>query len=253
MNMTVLTEKIYRKLYKKVFGRIYGIIIKNLPMKVVGFFEAYFKPEFRNACEPLNGQQRRKELFHELMDKIQFNAIVETGTLRGNSTKYLAQQFKVPVYTVENFSRYYYCAYFRLSRIRNICCFQGDSREFLRKLGNNNAFPKKYVLFYLDAHWYRDLPLREELRIINEFWSESVIIIDDFKVPDDRGYNFDDYGEGEVLCLEYIKSNDKFDFEVFWPSARSSSETGCRCGSVVLATKDSIIKRIREINSLRQI
>jgi hypothetical protein len=53
------------------------------------------------------------------------------------------------------------------------------------------------VFFYLDAHRYEDLPLRDEIRIVTRHWSEVAIMVDDFEVPNDSDYRFDDYGGTE--------------------------------------------------------
>ena len=60
------------------------------------------------------------------------------------------------------------------------------------------------TLFYLDAHWHEYLPLRDELEIALGQFANAVVLIDDFQVPDDPGYGFDDYGPGKTLNLEYL-------------------------------------------------
>lgn len=60
------------------------------------------------------------------------------------------------------------------------------------------------TFFYLDAHWYGDIPPRDE-RAGEQKWSRFVAMIDDFEVPGDAGYGFDDHGPGRALTLEYIR------------------------------------------------
>jgi hypothetical protein len=55
------------------------------------------------------------------------------------------------------------------------------------------------VFFHLDAHWEGDLPLQEEIEIILGRFPNFLIMIDDFRVPGDSGYGFDDYGRGKML------------------------------------------------------
>ena len=242
----------YHNLLYRCYVRVYDKIIELFPPKFMALLDLCLRPDFR--YKPLNAQERRKELFDDLAGLVPFEAIVETGTFCGATTEYFARHFKIPVFTTENNSRFYYSAYFRLKKIENVKCFYKDSRLFLKGLGNDTAFPKKNVLFYLDAHWQRDLPLREEVRIIKKFWSESIIIIDDFQVPDDPGYSYDDYGGGKKLCLEYLKEEPSFDFEIFWPSAKSGTETIAKpAGSIVLATRDRAAELIRGSKLLRQI
>lgn len=49
---------------------------------------------------PLNGQQFRQHVYSEIMRRIDFRAIVETGTFRGTTTEFLAKS-GLPVHTVE--------------------------------------------------------------------------------------------------------------------------------------------------------
>ena len=192
-------------------------------------------------------------MFLELIKAIPFAVIVETGTNLGTTTEYLSKQSQLPIYTVESIPRYYYCSKFRLRRFTDIHLFLNDSRAFLERLSHDVFFPKERVLFYLDSHWQEDLPLREEVAIIAKSWPESVIIVDDFQIPDDRGYAFDDYGDGKRLCLEYLDPMSLSNLDLFVPAAPSNSETGLRRGCIVLATKGSTRVALAGLKSLRRI
>ena len=198
---------------------------------------------------PFNGQEGRKQIFHELADKIQFQAVVETGTFRGTTTSFMAENLDVPIYTVELDPRMYHFAKLRLRDHVNVRIKCGDSRSFLKDLIADPAVPKSNVLFYLDAHWNEDLPLYEEVKTIAENWTGSVVMIDDFEVPGDSGYAFDDYDEGRKLCLEYLGTDALSKWAVFFPSRNSSDETGFRRGCVVLGSK-SLANDLAEIGSL---
>ncbi|MEO7673976.1 MAG: hypothetical protein ABIU09_07850, partial [Pyrinomonadaceae bacterium] len=91
---------------------------------------------------------------------------------------------------------------------------------------------------YLDAHWNADLPLFDEIALIGDNWSDSVVMIDDFEVPGDPGYSFDDYGGDAKLSLEYIQPLLKDKWSVFFPRAESKDETGFKRGCVVLVAKN---------------
>ena len=67
---------------------------------------------------------------------------------------------------------------------RNVHLHNKDSVEFLRELSTDASVPKERVFFYLDAHWLKHLPLREELELIASAWKRPIIMIDDFCVPD---------------------------------------------------------------------
>jgi hypothetical protein len=127
----------------------------------------------------------------------------------------------------------------RLEHLGNVHVEFKDSREFLRKYAGTEISKKK-VLFYLDAHWHEDLPLREEIQIILGGFEFPLIIIDDFRVPFDEGYHYDDYGENKTLSLEILEGLLSPDICVGFPLTPSEFETGAKRGAVVLAPKDLV-------------
>jgi hypothetical protein len=186
-------------------------------------------------------------MFAELVNTIHPAAVIETGTFRGATTAHLRAVSGAPVYSVEAIPRFHHSARRRLRRDPGIRLAMADSRTFLRALALDPAVPKVGVVFYLDAHWYADLPLQEELQIIAAHWKHSVVIIDDFQVDGDRDYVFDDYGPGKSLTLADIETDG---FTVFWPARSSKDETGLRRGSVVLA-QAGVERRLRVMTTLR--
>ncbi len=199
----------------------------------------------------MNGSPSRLTTFDQLKQQCPFDAIVETGTYRGESTLFFATA-GCPVYSSEVNPRYMGYAQARLWSRSNVSLFRGDSREFLRRLIQNSNVSKDRVFFYLDAHWHDDLPLREEIDLIFRNWTRPVVMVDDFQVPDDSGYLFDDYGEGKRLSLEYLDSVAHLGFTPFFPSLPSSEEIGLKRGWVVLAGDDFSIGQLRAVAQLRQ-
>ena len=112
-----------------------------------------------------------------------FGLVIETGTYRADTTRFLAETFGCPVWTVEANRRFFTYSRRRLRRLSNVTVEYGDSRECLRSLSERTAGVR--VFAYLDAHWHESLPLREEIETIARDWPQSVIMIDDFQVPDD--------------------------------------------------------------------
>jgi energy-coupling factor transporter ATP-binding protein EcfA2 len=104
----------------------------------------------------------------------------------------------------------------------------------------------------LDAHWHDDLPLREEVDLIFRRWTRPVLMIDDFQVPDDSGYQFDDYGQGKKLSLEYLDPVAHLGFTPFFPALPSSEEVGVKRGWVVLASDGCSIDQLRKVTQLRE-
>jgi hypothetical protein len=199
-----------------------------------------------------NGQRHRKRIFAEVMAALPVDAIVETGTWLGDTTGYMAETARRPVYSCELNRRFHSLAKMRLAGLKEVHLESGDSRTLLHKLATSAEAGGKRVFIYLDAHWYDDLPLAEEIEIIATHWSSYVIMIDDFKVPDDPGYAYDDYGNGKTLALELIRASiGKHNLSVYFPAARSGEETGTRRGCVVLAPKGELSEHLSRLKSLR--
>lgn len=187
---------------------------------------------------PFNGQKFRQRVFFDLLYHFPIKAIVETGTFLGTTTSLFGATC-LPVYTTEINPR---CIAYSKTRFlfngANIFLYKRDSRSFLRKLSEDGAVAKDHVFFYLDAHWGEDLPLREELEIIFSNWKRSIVMIDDFKVPD-SDYGFDNYGPGAALDLNYIApAVSAHKLFVFFPAARPVAESGAKRGSVVLCQEE---------------
>jgi hypothetical protein len=167
----------------------------------------------------------------------------------------MAECSKLPVYSVEANAQSYAFAKWRLRKHKNIRLSLGDSREFITEFMESEAakYSAHPLLFYLDAHWGEDLPLFAEVAKITSSFSKAVIIIDDFQVPDDDGYGYDDYGVGKALTREYIAPLvDQFQLAEFYPRTPSIVETGDRRGCVVLARNPSLIDALAAISDLRR-
>lgn len=181
---------------------------------------------------PMNGQHGRQEIVRALVNLRKPVAIVETGTYLGVTTEYLALLTGVEVRTCESQSIYYRSALKRFRDNPLVRAELADSVDFLKALAADRSVPKRGVLFYLDAHWDANLPLRDEMEIIGQSWQEPWILIDDFRVPADPGYGFDDYGEDAALQLSYLAPAPWW--TPLFPALPSAQETGARRGCVVL-------------------
>jgi len=163
----------------------------------------------------------------------------------------MATVAQLPVYTSEVNARFNLLARIRLRSIPGIKFFLGDSREFLSRLPGLLKDQSKRVLFYLDAHWYADLPLEGELEIIAKDWQMFVIMIDDFQVPGDDGYGYDSYDEHQTLTFErFAGVFRRHCLMPFFPSLPSQEETGIRRGCVVLAREAGMVESLAHIPSL---
>lgn len=193
---------------------------------------------------PLNGQRRREQIVRDVNRVVEFDRVIETGTYRGTTTEFFSAVFGVLIATVESSPRYYHYSRTRLRDQRNVTVNLGDSRSFLRDLCRAGKAASEIVFIYLDAHWKDDLPLREELEIIGAGWIHAIVMVDDFQVPGDPGYTFDDYGPGKALTASYLP--EMAGWEVFYPAAPSVKETGMCRGCVVL-TSPSLVQAVTDV------
>ena len=219
--------------------------------KNIGTWEFFIKPKLIKSGPggPFNGQTFRKSIYADLLKEIGFDVIVETGTYAGLTTEFLAAS-GLPVYSVELNPRFYRATAARLSGKRNqIHLYQGDSPGFLKDLAKNESFSTKKPFFYLDAHWYKQLPLAEELEIIFGKWHQSVVMVDDFQVPG-TDYNYDDFGTGKALNASYLESLSHLRLHHFYPSAPASAETGFKRGSIVLCQDENMAGTLKKIKTL---
>jgi len=230
--------------------------IKNVVKRIIGEknlgrYDYLFKPSNKKVWGgAFNGQEFRRKIFNEICDRCDFKLIVETGTFRGNTTLYMSR-VGIPIMSVEYDLRIYGYASTRFALNSAIATFKNDSRTFLKSLSSDASVAKKDVFFYLDAHWSDDLPLAEELKIIFSKWENPVIMIDDFKVPG-TGYEYDDYGEGKALTLEYVRNAlGDLDISVFFPAVDETKETGFRRGCVVLCNDSSLTNALSRCETLR--
>ena len=184
-----------------------------------------------------NGQERRQTLFDQLLQELKIVTVIETGTFRGTTTDYMAKA-GLPVFSCELHPRYFYYSSLRLANIPNVRLERADSRCFLRELFDENRLPPGPALFYLDAHWERDLPLWEEIDQIFSRHPSPVIMVDDFRVPTDSGFTYDDYGRGKCLSVTDLHEAVTARPAMFFPRYASAHETGARRGCVVLAQGD---------------
>jgi predicted O-methyltransferase YrrM len=227
------------------FAALAGSLEKNgakpaadAALRFAGQLDFVAEPEMDVWGGAFNGQEGRQGIFEQLLEVLKVTAIVETGTFRGTSTAYMAK-FGLPLYSCELNPRYFRYASQRLSPLANVHLTLSDSRPFLRGLFDQKTLPNGTVLFYLDAHWESDLPLWEEIDLIFSHSPQAVIMVDDFRVPTDSGFSYDDYGRGKCLSVSNLYAAAVIRPSLFFPSSPSGHETGATRGCVVLAIGDT--------------
>jgi hypothetical protein len=199
---------------------------------------------------PMNGQAHRLEIARSIIEACRIDRLVETGTYRGTTTSWLSD-FGLPVDTVEASARFHEFAKRRLADKRHVTLHFGSSRDLIDRLTQQPEIAKARCFFYLDAHWEDYLPLADEVSFILDRVPEAVILIDDFAVPGDPGYTFDDYGIGKALTLDYLDNVKERAFATFGPAASSRWETGAKRGCVVIAANPTFERVLGALPCLR--
>jgi hypothetical protein len=201
-----------------------------------------------DSAHAFNGQTGRQRLFAEITERVTFECIIETGTFIGNTAGWMNQTTgRLPVYSCEINRHFHLLARKRLGDQKDVRLELGDSVSFLNRLVVSRPWLQP-VFFYLDAHWYESLPLAAELRVIARHWQDFVVMVDDFEVPWDNGYGFDDYGFKRSLTFAcFGKLFRELDLVAYSPTLPASQETGARSGCVVLANEGSSAARQLEL------
>lgn len=212
---------------------------------------------------PFNGQVIRQGIFLALNARLGFDSVFETGSYRGETTAFLAQQVACPVHSCE--LMIFICELCRLrldalrrsgtQRAREVTLDNLDSREFLRqRLAGpppGSSAGGGPVFFYLDAHGASELPVAAECAIILERRPRSVIMIDDFDVPDDPGFHPAGARPGDFVGLGDLAGViERFDAG-FFPS-NSAGETGMRRGCLILTTAPDLSAVLDFMPTLRR-
>lgn len=154
-----------------------------------------------------NRQSIRLKTFREIDARIAFENYIETGTYQGMTTRFFAEtaaKRNAQVYSCEISADYFAIAARTVGARKNVHLHHGDSVAFLRSLTPTLSGAVNFV--YLDAHWYDYLPLRDELSLLAN-WHNTVVMIDDFKVPFDEAFGWDRYDEDREICLRYIEGS----------------------------------------------
>lgn len=151
---------------------------------------------------------------------------VETGTYRGETTRYLASIFE-SVYTIEANPKYYRNAKARLRRVPNVTMLHGDSGVLLETI---LAGLTKRVFIFLDAHWYEHCPIKDEIKTIAAHRHlDPVLAIHDFKNPHHPEFGFDPVN-GKELSWDYlgdlIKSIHGDESEIFYNDIAVGAKRG---------------------------
>jgi hypothetical protein len=143
---------------------------------------------------------------------------------------------------------HYYAAK-KLAHLDNLTIELGGSVNFLKKFIPEHPRGSN-ALLYLDAHGLDQFPLAEEIDLAHRHLPRAVVVIDDFEVPTDPGYGYNDYGPGKRISLMLLQEL-RDECHIFFPTLPSEQETGERRGVAVLAQDKQAVRRLASIPQLR--
>lgn len=152
----------------------------------------------------LNSEYELCKAIDIIKDKFTLTRAVETGTYYGSTTLFFSTIFdQVDTFDVSN--EYLAIAKPRFAERENISVYNESSGTGIQKLLKSIDLENERVFFYLDAHWGRYWPLRDEInQIARHLKDNCIIMIDDIKVPGWPKIGYDKYGRMEC-SYEYVK------------------------------------------------
>jgi len=127
-----------------------------------------------------------REFIKKIKNEFAIDCFIETGTYRATTAVWASTLFK-KVYTIEAFKPLYDEMCLMHKDYDNVSFVYGKSNEKLKDILDDANQP---AIFWLDAHYSGDgtfgekekCPLINELKIINNFRHDSIILIDDARI-----------------------------------------------------------------------
>lgn len=146
---------------------------------------------------------------------------IETGTYMGSTIDNIKNNFK-NIYTIELNENLYNYSKNKFRNYKHINCILGNSTDKLKNILETN---NQEVIFFLDGHYSsgetskgdKDVPLLEELEVINKYFkNKGIIIIDDLRLFETKdNEDWSDISKKNIIDkLDNIKFNltmEKFD------------------------------------------
>jgi hypothetical protein len=154
---------------------------------------------------------------------------VETGANVGSSLCYLAGNFpRLQCYSCEPDAEAFQFARQKAGALANVRLYHEASPQFFHTVaGQQPGFCGRDTVFWLDSHGYGfRWPLREEIEFITGHFDSAHIFIDDFKVPGQPQFLFDEY-DGQICGLELIADRlaKNLDYRFTFPCYQDKTST----------------------------
>lgn len=154
--------------------------------------------------QPFNGDSFVCNEFLNLKKKHNVTTVVETGSCLFSTTKWFGENFD-KVYTVEINEEFAKYGRHKVENLKNVKSYISDSVSWLYTLENELKHEK--CIFFLDAHWGNDCPLKEEINAIGRLnlTHPPLIVIHDFYTGNPE-LGYDEYN-GQPFTWDWILEN----------------------------------------------
>lgn len=183
----MIIKKLIHKLFEmKNVNRLMNFFRKNLN-------HPYYTKYNYNNMIGFHGDQYLLNILNFFFLKCK--NFIETGTNVGKTLKYVADGYKhLNLYSCELDKEFYLKAKENLNKFSNCNIFNESSQYFLNKIFDTYNLKKDLNFFYLDAHgWGYKWNLKNEIKIITNKLKKAIILIDDFKVPNNSNFIYGCY------------------------------------------------------------
>jgi hypothetical protein len=228
--------------------------------KTAALLNYTLNPAMRATLGAFNGQILRMQIFQDLAKSNLLGEVLETGTHWGTTTEYMAWRVPCPVRTTEISPYFIEASRLRFAELDelgsgwrgNVELFTLDSRAFLEAVLRNDVPEGGFSFGYLDAHCEYlgetevENPLLGEIALIRAARRHCILMIDDFKIPDDPDYGFEE--DITLDSLHHLLAG--FDATFFPLSSRHDS--GFRRGFLILSGSPETTALLDQIGELRR-
>lgn len=183
----------------------------------------YSSPKYKNGKpkEPFHNDKKQIKIILNILNN-NTECFIETGSFMGKTVYFVGKNFpNIMCYSCEIDKNSYSIAYEQIKDLKNVNLQLVPSPHAVYNIKqnlDNNIYNKK-CLFWLDAHWHTD-PLYDEIKYITTNFNKFIIIIDDFEIPEDKGFWTDGYNIQKIK--PYIVNNKNLRF--YLPNYSSQDE-----------------------------
>ena len=141
-------------------------------------------------------------LVNHIMKTLKPDRFVETGTHMAWTLMYMAKRYpSLPIFSVEIDGEYYSRSVHNCKPYPNVKLYHGSSPNFLNLI-YFDVLKDGLTLFWLDAHWWDPVPLRDECKIVATL-DRYVCLLDDFACDNPR-FGGDVFAGEHENNLQYV-------------------------------------------------